>query len=64
MSAEKSPHACQACGYVPLQYEKTTRRAGCEWCISEEHCSRCAARSERTAAAVHALVTLPSAATP
>jgi hypothetical protein len=56
MSGEKSPHACQLCGYVPPRNEKTTRLAGCEWCITEEHCSRCAAQSERTLPVVPAVV--------
>lgn len=41
MSVEKSPHAFPFAGRVRASECHAALRRGCEWCVSEDHCSRC-----------------------
>jgi hypothetical protein len=47
MSQEKPQHASQGIGYARLRANNGVHPHGCEWCVSEEHCSRCFGRVEQ-----------------
>jgi len=46
MSVEKTPHANQSSGWVRTSLCRVARLRGCEWCVSEDHCSRCVVQAE------------------
>ena len=47
MSREKPQHADQGIDYARLRASDGVYPHGCEWCVSEEHCSRCIGRTQQ-----------------
>ena len=60
MSREKPQHANQGIGYARLYASNGVYPHGCEWCVSEEHCSRCNGRTQQVIAASDALGVIAS----
>jgi alkylhydroperoxidase family enzyme len=46
MSVEQTPRANQPSGWARAPLCRVAQLRGCEWCVSEDHCSRCGVQAE------------------
>jgi len=46
MSVEQTPRANQSSGWLRASLCRVAQLRGREWCVSEDHCSRCVVQAE------------------